>query len=301
MTPFASPTPTNAWLAQGSDSSSLLTRGQAPAGLAEAFVSGKSPTAASEDIIVVTGSHLAVIDGMSAPLRREGSAGSGRVFALQAAAVIANLPASIEAEDAIERISRAQADIPADHAGPTGAVAAIFSLERREVWRVGDIHVAIGDEHYPAEKDVDTALAWFRAAINAAHLAGGACIEEIIASDPGLMAASELLRLQPALANMDTPFGYGVLNGSPVPARFVEIRPVPDRQEVILASDGFLNAASSLAAAEDQLQTAIRADPAGLQQLRGFAKTMTPGFLAPDDRSYIRTHALTTHRLEKTP
>jgi len=300
MRPLASLAPANTWFAEGSDPTSLVTNGSAPAELVEAFVSGKSSTAPSEDIIVVTGSHLAVIDGMSSPLRREDSAGSGRAFALKAAEVIAALPASIEAREAIELISRAQAEISTDHAGPTGAVAAIISLERREVWRVGDIHIAVGDQHYPAQKDVDTALAWFRAAINAAQLATGIPLDQIVRNDPGLLAASELLRLQPALANADTPFGYGVLNGRPVPARYIEVRPIPDHLEVILASDGFLSPGFSLASTEDQLQIAIRADPAGLDQLRGFAKTMVPGFRAPDDRSYIRIR-MTAHQLEKNP
>ncbi|MEA9987053.1 hypothetical protein [Subtercola sp. RTI3] len=281
-------------IAAHTDLTALMKTGSFPTELAEAFVSGKDPDLPSEDILAVTPYFLAVFDGMSSPLRAAGSLGSGRAFAEVAARTLVDLPANATARDAINAISTAQMSIHTEHPGPSGAVAAILSLTRMEVWRVGDVHIRIGEQHLPAHKDVDDALAQFRAAINAAHLADGMTLTEILTTDPGLAAAAPLLKLQPALANRDVAYGYGVLNGTNVPDRFLEVHHIPDATVVVLASDGYLAAESALQLAEEHLRTAINHDPAGVNELRDFAKTVVPGKNAPDDRSYLRTTPLTS-------
>lgn len=278
--------------AAGTDGSALITARDIPAELVEAFVLGKDSSVPSEDVIVVTPDFLAVFDGMSSPLRCAGHPGSGRAFAEAAARALVTLPASVSARDAINVISEAQRSIRTEHAGPSGAVAAILSLTRKEVWRIGDIHVMIGEQNLPAHKDVDAAMALFRAAVNAAHLASGMPLADVLATDPGLVATAPLLQLQPALANNNVPYGYGVLNGTGVPDRFLEVHPVPEHAVVVLASDGYLCAESTLRLAEERLRHAMEQDPAGLNELRDFAKTVRPGRNAPDDRSYLRTTPL---------
>lgn len=277
------------WLMSGADTGSVVADGTKPAGLVEAFIQGKSPALPCEDALVITERHIAVIDGMSSPLKTKGQTPSGRVFAQAAALAIRDLRADITAGQAVKEITQRLQGIHAGHDGPIGAVAAIYSVQHREVWRVGDVHVAIGEDIHPATKDVDTALEYYRAAVNAASFAAGMPLEDVIATDPGLRGAAHLLHIQPALANRVGAFGYGVLNGARVPEQFIDILPVPQgTPQLVLASDGCLGPLPSLAEAEEKLIEAMITDPAGIGVLRQMAKCTKPGNNAPDDRAYIR-------------
>jgi hypothetical protein len=278
-------------LAVGTDLSSVVstTPPQAPRGLLEAFVAPKRAGAHSEDFVVITGRHVAVVDGMSSPLRRSSERASGRIFASGAAQVIAAMPEGISARDAVDQIT-AKLRLGASplHDGPSGAVAAIYSLARQEVWRIGDVHLRIGSRDMPGRKAVDLAMAGYRAATNAVNLASGMALDVVINTDPGLASVSKLLEMQPVLANRDVAFGYGVLNGTRVPDRFLEVEPVPFGAQVVLASDGYLNAAPTLAAGERALRAAIAQDPACIGVLWEMGKSVASGADAPDDRCYVR-------------
>lgn len=277
------------WVAAGSDLDSVVLRSHPPAGFAEAFIAPKSSADVSEDVLVLTPHFVAVIDGMSSPLRSPGRLGSGREYALATGRAISELPARADARTAIDRITDRLSRITASHAGPAGCVAAIYSANRRELWRVGDIHIAIGMQTLPAHKEVDEAMTGFRAAINAAKLAAGTPLHVIRTTDPGLAAARALLEVQPLLANRNVPFGYGVLNGTTVPDQLIEVFAIPDeRCWLRLASDGYLSPASSLAHAEAELFDAINADPASIGVMRDMGKALQPGADAPDDRTYVR-------------
>lgn len=277
------------WLAPGADTAAMVLDGTMPAGLNEAFVQGKSPLLQCEDVLVITERHIAVVDGMSSPLATRGQAPTGRVFAQAAALAIRDLSADTTAGTAVQEITAGLRGISAGHEGPAGAVAAIYSVQRREVWRVGDVHIAIGDSAYPATKEVDVALEYYRAAVNAALLAAGTSLQEVLAADPGLDSARQLLSVQPALANKVGAFGYGVLNGSPVPTDFIEVLPVPPgTSQLVLASDGYLSAGASFEVTENKLLDAMADDPAGIGLLRQMAKCTKTGNNAPDDRSYLR-------------
>ncbi|AAT89226.1 hypothetical protein ATY41_08150 [Leifsonia xyli subsp. xyli] len=286
------------WLSPGTDTTALLvTGGGAPAGLTEVFVRGKSDASRCEDIIVVTPRHVAVLDGMSTPLREPGQAPSGRAFAATAAAAIGALPARATAYEAGAAITRRLAALDVAHTGPAGAVAAIYSAERNEVWRVGDIHIAINGKQHPGRKDVDVAMARYRAAVNSAHLTDGMLsLAQLRDADPGLAAARPLLAVQPALANRTVPYGYGVLDGTRVPDVFVEVFPVPHPCWVVLASDGFLTAAPTLDAAQSELDAAIATDPACIGALWEMGKALRSGSAAPDDRSYARLRTRTPRK-----
>ncbi|MDO5533572.1 MAG: hypothetical protein Q4F65_02835 [Propionibacteriaceae bacterium] len=261
----------------------------------EAFLEGKSIAANCEDALVITDDFVAVIDGMSSPLASGGGPRSGRLFALGVARAVQDLPSGIDARTAIDRITEALASITVEHSGPSGAVAAIYSRTRGEVWRVGDIHVAIAGQEHPGEKAVDVAYGQFRAAINAAQIAAGTSLDQILARDPGQEAAAELLRWQHHLANRETDYGYGVLNGTAVPTAYIEVMEVPSGASVILATDGYLGPAPSLEQAETELSAALRADPACIGELQGMGKGLRGRQAHPDDRTYVRL----THRGER--
>ncbi len=263
-------------------------------GVVDAFIASKTlaDTTGSrcEDHLVISGAFVAVVDGMSSPLRVATEPPTGARFARTIGSAIAHLPPARTPSAAVADLTEAVAAIRPSHRGPSGAVVAIVSLARREVWRVGDVHVRVGDRHLAGTKVVDEVGAGYRALVNHAALLGGASIEEIRATDPGLESLGPLLRGQEQFANRSGEFGYGVVDGTTVPAAHIEVVPVPSGAvDVVLASDGFLSAAPSLAVAEAELDLALAGDPACLgAELRGMGKAVAPGATHPDDRSYVR-------------
>lgn len=254
----------------------------------EWFIAPKSAVSACEDALVVTEHFAAVVDGMSSPLRDRGQAPSGRLYAETVAREIARLEPNVSARRAVDTISQALTHIRPDHAGPSGAVAAVYSRARREIWRIGDIHLRIGDRVVPGEKRVDQAMTLFRAAVVAAHAAAGESLDALRDQDPGLAASRPLLELQHHLANRDAAFGYGVLDGSAVPDCHIEVFPVAGAATVVFASDGYPGPAATLACAERELFAAIAHDPACIGELAAMGKPLRPGAETPDDRTYLR-------------
>lgn len=251
---------------------------------------GKSPTGANEDALAITADFIAVFDGMSSPMRSPGQRPTGALYSCRAAEAVAALPPQIGALDAIACLTAAVAGIDPDHSGPVGTATAIYSRHRGEIWRVGDIHVRIGRTVSLGGKHVDTAMTAFRAAVNAAHLASGETPERIRREDPGLQATRPLLLVQDALANSTEAWGYGIINGTVVPRRHVEVFAVPAGTSVVLASDGYPTPSPTLDAAEVELRSALAADPLCIDRLAAMGKAPQPGS-APDDRTYVRfTH-----------
>lgn len=252
----------------------------------ESFIEGKNMPDDCEDALLVADNFVGVFDGMSSPLA-EDSQRSGRLFATTARDACLTVPADSTSSEAIAAMTSALSDLGVRHAGPFGAVGAVYSVHRREIWRVGDIHIRINDRVYPGAKDVDNALASYRAAYNAAFLAADPDAD-IRLTDPGLAAATPLLTVQGHLANHPGPFGYGVFNGVAVPEELIEILPVSAGDEIVLATDGFLSPGPTLDAAQAELHAAQKRDPLALGELQSMAKCLRPGFRAHDDRTYLR-------------
>ena len=253
----------------------------------------KDDFATCEDAVVLTDNHVAVIDGMTTGFgdRRSGRAvPPGRVAAKLLVEITASLEPRATAREAVTAYTDALRDEGRRFSGVLfGASIVCLSLYRREAWRVGDCHLRIGRHEHFGEKDVDNANSAYRAAINHASLANGATAEHLRASDVGRQATGPLLDAQRHLANYTGAFGYGVINGTPVPARFVEVHPLPDNGvEVTMMSDGYPAFGTDLGDAEARLAEALSRDPVCINELSRMAKAWEPGTNGPDDRSYVR-------------
>ncbi|MEV6868872.1 hypothetical protein AB0M44_48885 [Streptosporangium subroseum] len=174
------------------------------------------------------------------------------------------------------------------------AVAAVLLPRQQLVWRVGDVHVALGRaggwEHHRGDKAIDRVLAGARAAYLHRLLARGHSAADLARKDMGRALVLPALKRQSLLANRDEagPLGFGVLNGRHVPDRFVEVFPLDEEVlEVTLASDGYLSAAERLGQAEDELAASLRTDPMRIGA-HPSTKGLAPGAISFDDRTYIR-------------
>lgn len=258
--------------------------------LREVFVAGKRSAAECEDAVVISADYLAVFDGMSSPFGRKTTPSTGWQASTAAARMLCTLAPDLDAAEAIAELSRAVAAVrPRELDGPFGTVCAIYSRSKRQIWRVGDVALRIGDAEYPANKRVDTAMTLFRQAVDQALLAAGKSIAELRETDPGLRASEPLLRVQHHLANRSGEWGYGVLDGSPVPSEYLEIFPINEEAtQIVLATDGFPTAAASLREASEELAAALARDPLCINELAGMGKAPRSSQTVPDDRAYLR-------------
>lgn len=97
-----------------------------------------------------------------------------------------------------------------------------------------------------------------------------------------------MVEMQGRLANtIGSPFSFGVINGTPVPLSLVEVVPVGDATEVVLASDGYTTVCSTLALSEQFLRIALELDPMCLSII-STNRAVRPGWSSFDDRAYLR-------------
>lgn len=268
----------------------------APFHVAEVFVEGKHPDQVCEDVVVVTEHLVAVVDGATdeTGARFAGTTG-GRFAADVVAGALEAEPAPVDARAFADRLAHALAGaveaevgtLAADARRPLASVACLV-VATRQVWRIGDCNVRIGDACHPGSKRVDDAAYGFRAAINAALLADGTPLEEVLADDPGAEAARSLYDVQQHLANTTGPWGYGCIDGRPVADEHIEVFDVPAGPcRVVLGSDGYPVLHPTLAATEEHLAALMAVDPAGIDELWSMGKGLRPGSRAMDDRAYV--------------
>ncbi|MGW0194166.1 hypothetical protein [Nonomuraea sp. NPDC003201] len=244
----------------------------------------------------------AVIDGVTDKSGRDyGGASGGALAADRVAQTLVTLPDDVTVAQAVAAVSaelmelRRKWSVADDDLLAPAAVAAVVWPRRRLMWRVGDVHVSLGHRdggwrRHPGGKLIDTVLAGARAAYLHCLLLQGERPEDLAATDPGRALIRPVLERQAVLANRDEagPFGYGVLDGRPVPERFVETFVLAeDADEVVLASDGYLGPAQTLAGAEAELRASLRADRLRIME-HAATKAVAAGAESFDDRAYVR-------------
>jgi hypothetical protein len=249
-----------------------------------------------EDLIVESDDFLAVIDGVTDKhgFRYSGARTGGRFAADLLASEIRRLDKKASSGEAISQLSGALAEaIDVEHGQMSdiplpGASAAIYSRKKREIWRIGTIHILIDGMPYPGSKAIDEITSRARAAYTKALLKAGRYPEEISAEDPGRKMILPLLELQNHFANdPHSEFAFALFNGDPIPDDLYDVLAVPDGAEVVLASDGYPRAAPSLEASELILEERLRIDPMMIDpppQTKGKG----PRDISFDDRAYLR-------------
>ncbi|WP_439378319.1 hypothetical protein [Amycolatopsis lexingtonensis] len=162
----------------------------------------------------------------------------------------------------------------------------VFFRPRREIWRVGEGRVLLDGTAVPPQPSGERVVAEARALVLRRHLTEGVPVAELLAEDPGRVAVQELLRALVGLRNR--PYGGGAVDGRDVPDLFVEVIPVPAGvREVVLATDGYPEAAATLAEAERLLAERLARDPLMIEEPPE-TKGLRPGADSFDDRAYLR-------------
>ncbi|MFN7163044.1 MAG: hypothetical protein ACK5VJ_00780, partial [Pseudomonadota bacterium] len=110
----------------------------------------------------------------------------------------------------------------------------------------------------------------------------------IQAHDPARALMNPLLSIQSFFANNpDDPLGYGVMDGTSVPEKFIAATRVHQATTIVMTSDGYISLPLTLAEAEHDLHHTLTQDPLCIHQ-NIQTKCYMNTFLSFDDRSYIR-------------
>ena len=292
---------------------SLVTVGQVeslPAGwrIVETYVAGKWPAPGRcEDVLLVTEHLAAVIDGATDKsglwYHHEGErVTSGRFAALVAAEALRRVDPQVPAPAAAAAISRdLDAALAAQRPGITSpqrpsASVMVLNAARNQLWWVGDTRAAIRRRdrsviELVTTKRVDEVATKMRCAYLAALAAAGQAWDpQQPTPDPGRAAILPFLEIQGALANTTGPYGYGVINGLPVPDTHVGTLDLADVVEVVLASDGYprlsLDGQLRREVAESHLAALLERDPSCVGPLAG-TKAHLSGCRSFDDRAWL--------------
>jgi len=255
--------------------------------------SGKASEALKEDRLVVTDDHVAVVDGATSSGLLNGKPG-GIVAAEAVVDVLRTLDpeadaAAFTAAATAELARRIGAGFDETRMRPTASVV-VWSRRRGEIWRIGDCHFRLDDRQFPGEKAIDALSYGFRAAVVRGRLKLGLAS---VAQERAIGALEQpfmpLVRVQHAYLNFDSddPLAYGAIDGRPVPARFIEVTPVGNARQIVLCSDGFLDAPATLADGLAALAQLRATDPLLVETLPG-ARPFGRDSDYFDDTTYVR-------------
>ncbi len=261
----------------------------------EHYSAPATPGAKSEDCIVVHEHFAAIVSGASVPGQPEVEGQSAAYFATKilSRAILTLGPGTGPNRFANRLTNVLGAAVEAkglddDVVWPAASVVCL-SVPRREVWRIGTSAVAINSKVHYGTKTVHQAANAYRAVINAANMEKGMPVSAVRRDDPGAVAAQPIYDAMPYLVNTEGRWGYGSINGSPVPSAFIEVFELPPGPcTVILASDGFPEVRPTLGQTMHRLETLQSEDPAGTDRLWMMGTALSPGDKSMVDLAYLR-------------
>jgi hypothetical protein len=261
----------------------------------ESFMEGKRGRPdESEDAIVVTDDFVFVIDGATdkTGIQVDGVT-TGSFASCQIAQAVQWLPPQADATEcvmllteAVDRTLMKELSAPPDDR-PSGVFVA-YSRARREIWRVGDCSFSMGGMVRLGRKRIDETASSARGAYLRSLLLAGASVEDLLENDPGRQLILPLLRQQFVFRNRSAErrFGYGAVDGTPVPRRFIEVHRVLSDARIVLATDGYARLFPSLEETERYWARDIAQDPLRIES-HPSTKGVHPGDVSFDDRAFV--------------
>ncbi|GAB5389478.1 MAG: hypothetical protein Alpg2KO_24460 [Alphaproteobacteria bacterium] len=280
--------------------------------IVEQFIQGKlDDPATCEDALVVTDHLVAVIDGATdraSPLINGQS--TGKLASDLIARTLENLSLQdLSPQDPTNAIADTpkslfdhlcgliaermdHPDWPATASAPVCTVA-LYLPARRQVWRLGDPWVRIGDEVHGKryrfeEAAIENRRAWINALLKAGHT-----VDELLADDPARAAYAPMAPLFRTMMNPPADqiddWSAGTITNRPAPTALIDVLDVPAPcDSVILATDGWPFCPATLAEAQHALSDKLTRDPLLIGDDFAAAKGHYPGQTSFDDRCWVR-------------
>jgi len=273
-----------------------------PLHIIEQFAKPKAANIDMEDAITVTAHFCAVLDGSTSKTSQL-TTSSNTTTGKQAVEILSNaithLPPNANANECADFLTSCIATYYEEndlmeiiHREPERkltATAAIYSVNRSEVWLFGDCQCRLKGHTIKNSNKIDFTLAIIRGDILRYLINKGYETESLRIEDLGRKFIFNALRDQCAFQNRTTdhPFAYTVIDGTPIQHEQIRIIPVNSHTEVILASDGYPTLGNTLIETEKMLQQNNYKDPLCIF-LNPQTKGIYFGANSFDDRSFIR-------------
>ena len=243
--------------------------------------------AANEDILWIGDWFCMVADGVTSKhcARWNGKTG-GRIAVECIISAVKKLSGDETAREAFSQIQETicALDLPEDIA-PQASVL-IYNHKRRELWSVGDCPFIINGTYHKNEKKVDQLLSTLRKMTIESLLIAGHTEAELLQQDLAREMILPFLKLQSNLIDSDSVFSYSVLDGTH-PIRNIEVLPIPEGSELILATDGYPDLKNTLPKSEEALAKILAGDPL-CDRLHPSTKGISKGNISFDDRTFLK-------------
>ncbi len=247
----------------------------------------------NEDRIYMSDRFIAVIDGATSKEDRtlDGLTGGQNIDRIVCRCLdeIDDEPEAFDVFETVEQTIRKE--FPREEYWPAAASAAIYNIGRQELWLIGDCQALINGKPFTNSKKIDAVLSDLRSIVLYSEIASGTSTEELMKDDPGRTAILPFLKDQNKLENIDCEWGYVVFANGPYNKDFcrdnIKVIKVPDKAQIVLASDGYPELRDTLKESEDCLKKILEEDPLCFRKFKS-TKCLSEGNLSFDDRAYIR-------------
>lgn len=268
--------------------------------IVEVSTIGKWDETRNEDGWIANPHYVAVIDGSTSKGTLDyGEKKSGRLAMEILREAISTMRPGISIQEAAEYLSTAIATYYAQHQlipevtqhpeNRLTASAVIYSVDRREVWQLGDCPCMIGGKNFENPKYWEEPLAQARSLYLERELMEGKSVEELLQNDSGRDYILPLLRFSTVYQNNanEPEYAFAVIDGFTIPPHLLKCHSVGNAQELVLASDGYLQLFPMLQHTESYTMNYLLHDPLCIHKHK-MTKGLRPNQVSFDDRTYIR-------------
>jgi len=259
----------------------------------ESLCQAKGAPEQNEDRLVILPHVVAVIDGSTSSPPIGGVAGG----VVAADAVVQSLRTLApdwtfrqlvdQATDVLGGRLRGHEPLPG---GRPSASLLAWHPGRDELYRLGDSHALLDGRALIGEKAIDQLGSAFRNACLQARLRLG-LITVVEARQISVLedVHRPLIEVQYAFQNRDTghPLEYGVIDGTGVPDRFLDVHSTATVRDIVLCSDGFLHPPETLESGLRELNR-LRADDPLLSWTASGSRAFPLERRLFDDTTYVR-------------
>jgi len=246
----------------------------------------------NEDGYFINDSFVAVVDGATSKtgIMTNGQTG-GQILRDLILDTVSGFYSDISCSEAVRKIqNRLLSDATEKEIGRAAASAIFYSIEKHEIWVIGDCQMLIGNTEYTFKKKIDELLTELRSFAIRGLIKSGKSEEELREKDLARDYIQPFLLLQSEFENADDYYGYCVFNNF-TPADdfpFSKVKSFKvENDTIVFASDGYPKLKNSLEESEKLLKELIEEDPLCYKDNPG-TKGIYTNNNSYDDRTYVK-------------
>lgn len=254
-----------------------------------------------EDGLFVSDDYIAVIDGATSKTKTEWDGKkTGRIMIELILEKLKNVRADMDAGEFMLELDSVISDWyhskniyeqmknnPVERC--TGSVV-VYSRFKNQIWFLGDCQSLVDGDLIDNPKLIDQVVSGARALYVQSQMLLGKTVKDLLAHDLGRDYITPLLENQNLFqnSNADSEFTHTLLDGFFIDTMSIKIHQVSDgAKEIVLASDGYPELASTLEESESKLKVLLEEDPLLVKSYKS-TKGLRAGNVSYDDRAYVR-------------